>query len=129
MKLNLFICLTLLINLSACSQKMSSQDQAQFDTVLHQQILAEVKKTYPLPDSVSIINNVMGTLRYDTSLSVEQVTAFYRQAYTKEGLAEQLDIAVAGPEKALLAFSGKEKSVTVEAEKREGKTRVVINVD
>lgn len=44
---------------------------------------------FPMPDDAKNITNVAGNLNYQTNLNLEEVMAFYRDTYGKQGLTER----------------------------------------
>ncbi|MBL8050529.1 MAG: hypothetical protein JNM46_04850 [Anaerolineales bacterium] len=44
---------------------------------------------FPMPSDATNVFDVAGTVNYQTSLSLDDVVAFYRDAYGKEGLTER----------------------------------------
>ncbi|WKZ37997.1 MAG: hypothetical protein QY332_08645 [Anaerolineales bacterium] len=44
---------------------------------------------FPMPEDAANVVNMAGTVNYQTSLSLDEVMAFYRDAYRKQGLAER----------------------------------------
>src|SRR5262245_25362222 len=55
---------------------------------INSEILTEVRKKYPLPDPVTIRNAHNDNVTVTTSLSVENVVSFYRQAYEQKHFIE-----------------------------------------
>ena len=44
---------------------------------------------FPLPDDATSVTEVVGTVNYQTSLTVEEVMDFYRNAFEAQGYAER----------------------------------------
>jgi hypothetical protein len=81
---------------------------------ISEEILSEIEKTFPLPDSeIIIINHVGGTLNLKTRLPVEEVIDFYRDAYDEMGLTERASETNITETNANLVFDGHESGQTV----------------
>ena len=52
---------------------------------INQQIRKTNEKTFPLPEQVVIKTHVGDDLRFATDLSLDEVVAFYRDAYIQKG--------------------------------------------
>src|ERR1051326_1190009 len=81
-----------------------SKDTSQIVSQVTDEIVKEIRKKYPLPDPVIINNAHNDTVNYTTTLSVEQVVDFYRQAYAKQGFPEIPEAAKVSSDSAKLVF-------------------------
>lgn len=61
---------------------------------------------YPMPADVENVMNVAGTVNFQTSLSLEAVAAFYRQALSAEGYTERTVNTVEDENVVSLVFDG-----------------------
>jgi c-di-AMP phosphodiesterase-like protein len=121
---SLILGLLLLVTLTTCVGNTSPEQMAEVD----KQIIAEIRQRVPVPDSAYIVNNIAGTLRYDTDMTVEEVAAFYRDAFTQKNMAEQSGGTVSA-DAANLSFADAQGSseVTVQVEKRDPRPRVTVS--
>ena len=87
-RLTLFALLSLALILSACGDS--------YDT------------NFPLPDNVSNFDGAGGDspINFQTDLSVEDVVAFYRDAFTSDGMTERDLLTAITSETASLVFDG-----------------------
>lgn len=92
--------LLVVLMLTACGGRLTSDDQAR----INERIRAVVERTFPLPESATIQTHVGNDLRFTTDLSVDKAVAFYREAYTAQGLIEQAGSQVSA-ESATLRFT------------------------
>lgn len=84
---------------------------------ISQVIVDEIERTYPLPDSVSITNHIGDTVRYRTDLTIDEVIAFYREAFGEMGLTEQDPVEDwEGEDEITLTFEGHESGRIVYVE-------------
>ena len=121
--------LTLLVVglLSGCiafGAPLNADEQAKID----QQIRESVEKTFPLPGQVVIRTHVGDDLRFSTGLSVEEVTAFYRNAYTIKGYVEGAGGLVSAENATLLFQKEDEKDVTLDVMRNENGSDVHIQL-
>lgn len=120
---SLFI-LALFFSLAACGVvgKVDSQTMSQVD----KEIRAEIEKSVPLPESVSIINNIAGNLRYTTPSSVADVVSFYRDAFPKRNYSEDAAQANVSEDSAKLVFTDGQKTITIEVTKNDQGSAIYI---
>lgn len=114
MLLNMLIALTL----AGCigfGNPLDAKDQEKID----QQIREAIEKTFPLPEQVVIKTHVGDDLRFTTDLSLDQVVAFYRDAYIQKGYEESGDSQVLTESAILLFTKDGEKDVTLETTAKE----------
>ena len=98
----MFPVLFLLLVLTGCisfGDPLDAEDQERID----RQIRESIEKTFPLPEQILIKTHVGDDLRFTTALSLEEVIAFYREAYTQKGYEEGKDSRVS-PDAAALYF-------------------------
>jgi hypothetical protein len=89
-------------------------------------VMNEIRKEYPVPDSVSSINAHNNVLTYTTTLTVDKVVDFYRQEYPRRGAPEVREAAAVSEDSARLTFrnSSTNKDIYLEATKSNDETRV-----
>ena len=115
--------------LTACDNKAPQADVGNFvsDIVkdVNKDIIKEIGKKYPLPEQVVINNAHNDTVNYTTTLSMDKVVDFYRQAYSKQGVPEIQSTASPTSDSTTLAF-GKpgDKSVYIQIVKDGDGSRV-----
>lgn len=117
-KITFSLLLSLVITLSGCvgfGDPLDAEDQEKID----QQIREAIEKTFPLPEQVTIKTHVGDDLRFTTDLSLEEVIAFYRDAYAQKGYVEESSSQVSDEDAALLFKKDGEKDVVLEAAKTE----------
>lgn len=92
---------------------------------INSQILSEVRKKYPLPDPVTIRNAHNDKVTVTTSLNVENVVSFYRQAYEEKHFTE-VEGSTGSGDAARLGFRDPAdgKTVRVQIEKRGSETEI-----
>ena len=93
---------------------------------VNSEILAEIGKKYPLPDPVTIRTAHNDDVTYTTTLSVENVVAFYRKAYGDKGFREVQGSMVNGVLAVPLVFKDPSggKNVQIEVQKEDSETWV-----
>jgi hypothetical protein len=117
--------------LSSCNSNVAydvKKEVSGLTSEINTEILNEIRKSYPLPDPVTIRNAHNDDVNYTTTLTVEKVVEFYRQAYMQKGFAE-LEGSTVSSDSANLAFrdgSGG-KTVHIMAENGNGETKVHLN--
>jgi hypothetical protein len=102
-----------ILTLAGCigfGDPLDVEDQEKID----QQIREAIEKTFPLPEQVVIKTHVGDDLRFTTDLSLDQVVAFYRDAYIQKGYEEGGDSQVLTESATLLFTKDGEKDVTLE---------------
>lgn len=117
-KITFSLLLLLVITLSGCvgfGDPLDAEDQEKID----QQIREAIEKTFPLPEQVTIKTHVGDDLRFTTDLSLEEVIAFYRDAYAQKGYVEESSSQVSDEDATLLFKKDGEKDVVLEAAKTE----------
>jgi hypothetical protein len=65
-----------------------------------------VETEFPLPDSVNNLTEVMGTLIFQTDMTMEETLVFYRNAFTAEGYTERDLLTAITDQTASLVFDG-----------------------
>ncbi|MBI3151397.1 MAG: hypothetical protein HYZ21_04650 [Chloroflexi bacterium] len=96
-------------------QPLSPEDME----TINQEIRVSIEETFPLPEQVMIKTHVGDDLRFSTALSLDEVVAFYRDAYTQKGYeAEAGDPVLAGGVTLLFKKDG-EKDVLLEVTENE----------
>jgi len=99
---------------------------------ISEEVLKEIEKTFPLPDSAAIINHVGNTLNFKTRLTVEEVVSFYRDAYGEMGLTERASETNITETNANLTLENceSEKAVKIQAaDQGSGMTKVTIHLE
>jgi len=94
---------------------LDTEDQEKID----QQIREAIEKTFPLPEQVTIKTHVGDDLRFITDLSIDEVIAFYRNAYIQKGYEEGKDSQILADSATLLFTKDGEKDVTLEVTVKE----------
>jgi hypothetical protein len=112
-------------NIANDVKKEVGKDVSGIVNEVNSEILTEVRKKYPLPDPVTIRNAHNDTVNYTTTLTVENVVAFYRQAYEQKHFTEAEGTSVSS-DAAKLAFRdpGDGKTVHIQIEKGDAETKV-----
>src|SRR2546425_7623898 len=88
---------------TACSRG-STQGVRQLVTEINDDVVNEVRKSYPLPEG-TVINNTHGdTVNYTTTLPVDKVVDFYRKVYAKLGINEISEVADVSSYSASIVF-------------------------
>jgi len=82
---------------------------------IEQQVRDSVEKDFPLPEQITIQSHIGDDLRYATEMSVAEVVAFYRDAYTQEGYTEQAGSEIEIDQAALSFKASGKKDVWLEA--------------
>lgn len=106
---------TLLSGCIGVGDPLDNEDREKID----QQIREAIEKTFPLPEQVTIQTHVGDDLRFTTNLSVKEVVAFYREAYTQKGYQESKDSQVSTENAALIFKKASEKDVALEVTKND----------
>jgi hypothetical protein len=117
-KLALALAVLLALTLSGCvlfGEPLDSENREKID----QQIREAIEKTFPLPEQVVIRTHVGDDLRFSTNLSVDEVVAFYRDAYSQRGYEEQEDSQISEKGAVLLFKKDGELDVALEVTKNE----------
>ncbi|HLF75153.1 MAG TPA: hypothetical protein VI524_12445 [Anaerolineales bacterium] len=112
-RLSVLLSLFMVIMLAGCigfGDPLDAEDQEKID----QQIREAIEKTFPLPDQVVIKTHVGGDLRFITDLSLDEVVAFYRDAYIQKGYEEGKDSQVLADSATLFFRKDGEKNVALE---------------
>jgi hypothetical protein len=65
-----------------------------------------VETEFPLPDTVNNLTDVMGSIVFQTDMSMEETIAFYRNAFTAEGYTERDLLTSITDTTASLVFDG-----------------------
>jgi hypothetical protein len=73
-----------------------------------QQLRKEKFDNFPLPADVRNLSRTLKTdqINYQTAMSIEEIVAFYRQAFTQMGFTERTLVTMVTEEMASLAFDG-----------------------
>lgn len=88
------------------------------------EVVKEIGKKYPLPDQVVVSTAHNDNVNFRTPWTLDKVVEFYRQAYTKQGIAEVSGAASVGSDSAKLAFRAGDKTIYIEMEKADDGTKV-----
>ena len=110
---SILLTMFLVLTLAGCigfGDPLDAEDQEKID----QQIREAIEKTFPLPEQVVIKTHVGDDLRFTTDLSLDQVVAFYRDAYIQKGYKESGDSQVLTESATLLFTKDSDKNVTLE---------------
>lgn len=115
---SILLTMFLVLTLAGCigfGDPLDAEDQEKID----QQIREAIEKTFPLPEQVVIKTHVGDDLRFTTDLSLDQVVAFYRDAYIQKGYKESGDSQVLTESATLLFTKDGDKDVTLEITAKE----------
>src|SRR5947207_16029933 len=92
-KIKILITLAVSAALMSACRNAGTQEVRQVVTEIHDDVVNEVRKSYPLPEG-TVINNTHGdTVNYTTTLPVDKVVDFYRKVYAKLGINEISEVA------------------------------------
>lgn len=121
-----FLALSLALTLAGCigfGAPLDAEDREKID----QKIREAIEKTFPLPEQAVIRTHIGDDLRFSTDLSVEEVVAFYRDAYTQKGY-EEGDSQVPADSTTMLFQKDGEKVVSLEVTKNDSGSDVRIQL-
>lgn len=119
--------LSLALVLTGCAVLVGPSDSESLEKV-NEQIRESIEKTFPLPEQVVIRTHVGDDLRFSTELSVEEVLAFYRDAYGQQGYVEAEDSQVLTDSAALIFVKDGAKDVVLEVTESENGSDVHIQL-
>src|SRR5438874_7277651 len=111
--------------LSAC-RNAGTQEVRQVVTEIHDDVVNEVRKSYPLPEGTVINNSHGDTVNYTTTTPVDKVVEFYRKAYAQQGINEISEVADVSTYSASIVFrsSAGEKNIYIQIEKHDAGSKV-----
>jgi len=124
-RLCVLLSLFLALMLAGCigfGDPLDAEDREKID----QQIREAIEETFPLPEQVMIKTHVGDDLRFTTDLSLDEVVAFYRDAYIQKGYQEGKDSQVLVDSATLLFTKDGEKDVMLEVTAKEKECEVHI---
>jgi hypothetical protein len=73
----------------------------------------DVETEFPLPESVNMLTEVMGTVNFQTDLTMEEAIEFYRQAFADKGYTERELLTSITDGTASLVFDGHESGQAI----------------
>lgn len=114
----LILVVFMMILLAGCTglgQPLDSNNMEEID----QQIREAIEKTFPLPEQAAIRTHIGDDLTFSTDLSMDEIVAFYRNAYTQKGYVEGADSQLSADSASMLFQKEGEKDVQLEITKRE----------
>lgn len=114
----LILVVFMMILLAGCTglgQPLDSNDMEEID----QQIREVIEKTFPLPEQAAIRTHIGDDLTFSTDLSMDEIVAFYRNAYTQKGYVEGANSQLSADSASMLFQKEGEKDVQLEITKRE----------
>lgn len=121
-----WLVLLLALTLTGCigfGDPLDAEDREKID----EQIRESIEKTFPLPEQAVIRTHIGDNLRFSTDLSVDEVVAFYRDAYAQKGYEEGESQVSADGATVLFQKNG-EKVVSLEATKNDSGSDVYIQL-
>lgn len=114
----LILVVFMMILLAGCTglgQPLDSNNMEEID----QQIREAIEKTFPLPEQAAIRTHIGDDLTFSTDLSMDEIVAFYRNAYTQKGYVEGANSQLSADSASMLFQKEGEKDVQLEITKRE----------
>lgn len=113
-----WLALSLILMLTGCvlfGEPLDSENREKID----KQIREAIEATFPLPEQVVIRTHVGKDLSFSTNLSVDEVVAFYRDAYSQKGYEEQEGSQISEKSVVLLFKKDGDLDVALEVTKNE----------
>ncbi|MCK6583366.1 MAG: hypothetical protein L6Q49_09750 [Anaerolineales bacterium] len=126
--LAILLSLSLILALASCigfGDPLDAEDQEKID----QQIREAIEKTFPLPEQVVIKTHIGDDLRFTTGSSLDEVIAFYRDAYIQKGYEEGKDSQVLAASATLFFTKDGKNDVTLEVTKNDNGCDVHIKIE
>src|SRR3989442_10088039 len=103
-KIKILITLAVSAALMSACRNAGTQEVRQVVAELNDDVVNEIRKSYPLPEG-TVINNTHGdTVNYTTTLPLDKVVDFYRKAYAQQGINEISEIADVSTYSASIVF-------------------------
>src|SRR5437879_13715548 len=103
-KIKILITLAVSAALMSACRNAGTQEVRQVVAEVNDDVVNEVRKSYPLPEG-TVINNAHGnTVNYTTTLPVDKVVDFYRKAYAPQGISEISEVADVSSYSASIVF-------------------------
>src|SRR5215467_15945524 len=118
-KIKILIMLVVSVPLLSACRNAGTQEVRQVVAEINDDVVNEVRKSYPLPEG-TVINDTHGdTVNYTTTLPVDKVVDFYRKAYTRQGINEISEVADVSSYSASIVFRNPtgEKNVYIQVER------------
>ena len=125
-KIKILITLAVSAALMSACRNAGTQEVRQVVADINDDVVKEVRKSYPLPEG-TVINNTHGdTVNYTTTLPVDKVVDFYRKAYAQQGINEISEVADVSSYSASIVFCnpGGEKNIYIQIEKVDNGSKV-----
>ena len=93
---------------------------------INKEVVTDIRKSFPLPDQYSTLNQHNDVLNFTTPMSVEDVVTFYRQEYAKQGFTEIAENSKLSADSATTAFKNASggKTVYLQVDKTDSGSRV-----
>ena len=105
----MLLAMALVLVFTGCAGLGVSMDSNEMGK-LDEQSRESIEKTFPLPEQVVLESHEGYDLRFETNLSIDEVVAFYRNAYEQRGYVEERSL-VMSEQVALLFKQDGEKDV------------------
>ena len=125
-KIKILITLAVSAALMSACRNAGTQEVRQVVAEVNDDVVNEVRKSYPLPEG-TVINNTHGdTVNYTTTLPVDKVVDFYRKVYAKLGINEISEVADVSSYSASIVFRDPTggKNIYIQVERNDAGSKV-----
>ncbi len=125
-KIKIFIPLAISVALLSACRNAGTQGAREVITEINDDVVNDVRKSYPLPQG-TVINNTHGdTVNYTTTLPLDKVVDFYRKAYAQQGINEISEVADVSSYSASIVFrnSAGGKNIYIQIERNDTGSKV-----
>ncbi len=125
-KIKILITLAVSAALMNACRNAGTQEVRQVVAEINDDVVNEVRKSYPLPEG-TVINNTHGdTVNYTTTLPVDKVVDFYRKVYAKLGINEISEVADVSSYSASIVFRDPTggKNIYIQIERNDAGSKV-----